>query len=338
MSKILITGACGFIGHHLVEHFLKNTDDELILIDKLDYSSSGFDRLRDINCYPDFEGRIKIYPIDLQYPITIGIKEEIGNVDVIINLASESHVDNSILNPHSFILNNVQLMINLLEWSRGLKSLKKFIQFSTDEVFGPAPDGIFYQEGDRHNPGNPYSASKSSQEMICIAYANTYGLPIIITNTMNVFGERQHPEKFIPMSIKNILIGEKIKIHSDEKKENPGTRFYIHARNVADSLLFIIKNVNEFVNKEDSNSGKFNIVGEREINNLDLVRIISMVIGKPFIYELVDFHSSRPGHDLRYALSGDKLKSSGYNLKVDFQNSIIKTIEWTLDNLKWINL
>lgn len=336
--KVLITGGAGFVGHHLVEHFIKNTDWEIIVIDALNYASNGFDRLRDIKVFDD--NRVKIFTLDLKEPISEGVKREVGEVDYIINLASESHVDNSIEDPIYFINNNINLVLNMLQWAREMPRLKKFIQFSTDEVYGTAPDGVNYKEGDRFNPGNPYSASKAAQEDITRAYSNTYGVPAVITNTMNVIGERQHPEKFVPMCIRKILREEKILIHSNKEKTRAGSRFYIHARNVAQAIHFILTKNKELLNKVDASLGKFNIVGEREIDNLSLAQMIANIIGKPLKYEMVDFHSSRPGHDLRYALDGSKLKSLGFKYPKNFEETLIKTIRWYLEphNKRWLNL
>ena len=334
-GKILITGGTGFIGHHFVEHFIKNTDWEIIVVDRLGYASSGFDRLRDIDVFDD--KRVKIFTIDLRQPISVGVKQEIGDVDYIINLASESHVDNSIADPVPFIMNNVKLVLNMLEYARELKGLKKFVQFSTDEVYGTAPEEVNYMEGSRHNPGNPYSASKAAQEDICRAYANTYGLPIIITNTMNVIGERQHPEKFVPMVIRKVLNGEMVSIHSNKEKTKAGSRFYIHARNVAKAVHFLL-NTDEKLDKIHANRGQFNIVGEKEIDNLELARFIARVVGKPLIFEMVDFHSSRPGHDLRYALDGRKLKAMGFEYPKTLEESLTKTIKWSLEHKKWLEI
>ncbi len=334
-TRILITGGCGFIGHHFVEHFLKETDWEIIILDKLNYASMGFDRVREISVFD--EKRVKIFTTDLNLPLSGGIKDEIGEVDYIVNLASESHVDNSIENPVDFIQNNVNLVLNILEWARKLKKLKKFVQFSTDEVYGTAPENLNYEEGSRHNPGNPYSASKSAQEAICRAYANSYNLPIIITNTMNVIGERQHPEKFVPLVIRKCFLGEKVVIHSNKEKTKAGTRFYIHARNVAKAIHFLLNN-QEKLDKIDASKGQFNIVGEREIDNLSLAQFIAKVVGKPLIYEMVDFHSSRPGHDFRYSLSGEKLKNLGFIYPKTLEESLTKTIQWSLQHKKWLNL
>ena len=192
--KILITGGCGFIGHHFVEHVHKNTDWDIIIIDRLSYASNGFERLRDTDTLND--KRIKVYTCDLILPLSEGIIKEIGEVDYIVHMAAETHVDNSIKTPALFLDNNIKSTFNLLEYARNhLPNLKTFFYFSTDEVFGPALGDTLYKEWDRHKPTNPYSASKSAAEQICIAYENTYKTPLMIVNVMNAFGERQHVEK-----------------------------------------------------------------------------------------------------------------------------------------------
>lgn len=332
MKTIVITGGCGFVGHHIVEHFLKETDWNIVVLDKLSYASD-YERLRDINCFDN--KRVSIYSVDLTLPISTGVKKEIGKVDYIINLASESHVDNSIKEPVGFIQNNVNLMLSMLEWAREIKP-KKFIHFSTDEVYGTAPIDVDYKEGDRHNPGNPYSASKSAQEAICRAYSNTYELNINITNSMNIIGERQHPEKFVPMCIRKILNDDTITIHADPTLKISGTRYYIHARNVAQAVHFILTETNEKLDKIDASKGVWNIVGEREISNLDLAKMIAVALNKDLIFEMVNFHESRPGHDLRYALDGAKLADNGFEFPLNLEESLRNTIQWTLNNKKWM--
>ena len=150
----------------------------------------------------------------------------------------------------------------------------------------------------------------------------------MIVNVMNAFGERQHVEKFIPLCIKKILNNERIQIHSYPDKKRSGTRFYIHARNIAAAVLFLIKN--------GENGEKYNISGEREISNLEMAQLIARCMNKELKYEMVDFHSDRPGHDLRYGLDGNKLFSMGFKLPVNFEESIKKTVEWTLKNQKWL--
>jgi len=323
--NILITGGCGFIGHHIVEHFLKNSDFQIIVLDKLNYASFGFQRLRDISCYNT--ERVKTITADFTLPLSEGVIKEIGNLDYIIHLGAETHVDNSITNPEPFVMANVVGTMRMLDFARK-KDLMKFVYFSTDEVFGPAPQGTLFKEWDRYNSGNPYSASKAGGEELCLAYANTYKLPVLITHTMNAFGERQHPEKFIPLVIRKVLNGETVTIHADSTKTNAGSRFYIHCRNIASAIDFLLKN---------SQVGeKYNIVGEKEVNNLELAQFISRVVGKPLKYEMVDFHSSRPGHDLRYALDGTRMKDMGWRLPLTFENSLEKTIKWILNHKNWI--
>lgn len=332
--KILITGGCGFIGHHFVEHIYKNTNWDIIIIDKLSYASNGFERLREISDDKSKvtildSPRIKIYTCDLILPLSDGLIKEIGEVDYIVHMAAETHVDNSIKNPKLFLDNNIQSTYNLLEYARNhLPKLKIFFYFSTDEVFGPALGDTLYKEWDRHKPTNPYSASKSAAEQICIAYENTYKVPLMIVNVMNAFGETQHVEKFIPLCIKKLLNNEKIYIHSYPDKQVAGTRFYIHARNIAAAVLFLIKN--------GQIGEKYNISGEKEVSNIEMAQYIAKFTNKELDYEMVDFHSNRPGHDLRYGLDGTKLFTMGFKLPLNFEESLRKTVEWTLQNKKWL--
>lgn len=327
MKSIVITGGCGFIGHHFAEYVHKNTDWNIIIIDKLTYASLGFNRLRNNRLFDS--PRVKIFPIDLCVPLSPGVCKEIGpDVNYIVHMAAETHVDNSIKDPINVIQNNVMSTVYILEWARTLKNLEIFFNFSTDEVFGPALDNTMYLEWDRHKPGNPYSASKSAAENICVAYENTYKIPLMTVNVMNAFGERQHVEKFIPLCIKRIKNGEKIHIHAYPDKIKSGTRFYIHAQNIANAVLFLIKN--------GKIGEKYNISGEQEVSNLELAQMIARIMDKPLNYEMVDFHSDRPGHDLRYGLDGNKLYQLGWNPNFNFEKSLIKTVQWTLKNPEWL--
>ncbi len=324
--KILITGGCGFIGHHFVEHVYLNTDWDILVVDKLNYASNGFERLRDTETLDS--KRVTVFTFDLVNPITTGLAKELGNINFIVHMAAETHVDNSIRDPVPFIYNNVMSTVNLLEYARSLVNLKKFFYFSTDEVFGPALDGVAFKEWDRHRPTNPYSASKSAAENICISYENTYKIPLIIVNVMNAFGERQHVEKFIPKVIKKLLNNELVYIHSYADGKTPGSRFYIHARNIAAAVMFLINN--------GQIGEKYNVVGEKEFDNLSLVQFIAATMNKPLKYKLIDFHTDRPGHDLRYSLNGEKLLRMGWTLPLNFEESLRKTILWTSENQSWL--
>lgn len=323
--KVIVTGGCGFVGHHLVEHILKNTDWEVIVVDKLSYASFGYDRLRSISVFDD--SRVHIVNHDFTLEVPAGTLQELDGADTFVHMAAETHVDNSITTPLPFILSNVVGTHHALEAARSL-SVGKFLYFSTDEVFGAAAEGVEYHEWDRYRSGNPYAASKAGGEELAIAYENTYGLPVFVTHTMNIFGERQHPEKFIPLCMRAILNGDEITIHGNADGTVAATRFWLHARNAADAVMFLL---------DRAESGqKYNIVGECEVDVSTLASMIAEILGMPITKKFVDYHSTRPGHDMRYALSGEKMKRMGYAYPVHFEESLKKTILWYLDNEKWL--
>ena len=343
MKRVLITGGAGFIAHHLIYFLIKKTNWEILSLDRLDYSGN-LNRLDNIlfNISEKDKKRIKIVYHDLKSEINPWIRKEIGDVNFILHLAAGSHVDRSIDYPMEFVLDNVVGTANILEYARTINESNKFerfIYFSTDEVFGPAPKGIDYKENDRYNSTNPYSATKAGGEELAVAYENTYNLPVYITHTMNVFGERQHPEKFIPMCIKKIRDGESVTIHSDKTKKIPGSRHYIHAEDVSEAIHFLLTNpINIELDYGGAKCPKFNIVGSEELNNLELAQIIADSQGKDLKYEMVDFHSSRPGHDLRYSLSGEKMKKLGWEPSIKLTERIKQVVEWSLKNQNWIEL
>ena len=338
MKRVLITGGAGFIAHHVIGMILKETDMEVVSLDRLDFSGN-LNRLQDLlqDFTPEQKSRVKIVFHDLKAAINPLIAADIGKVDYILHLAAGSHVDRSIDYPMEFVMDNVVGTCNILDYARGLDHLERFVYFSTDEVFGPAPEGINYGENDRYNSTNPYSASKAGGEELAVAFHNTYGLPVYITHTMNVFGQRQHPEKYIPMCIKRVRDGIPITIHSDPSKTIPGSRHYIHAEDVASAILFLLPSDISYSDDTGAKCPKFNIVGAEELNNLQLAQMIADIQGKELKYELIDFHSARPGHDLRYALSGDKMKRLGWTPK-PVRERLKEVVEWTLSNERWITL
>ncbi|MCK9371029.1 GDP-mannose 4,6-dehydratase [Candidatus Dojkabacteria bacterium] len=327
MSKrILLTGISGFVGSHLMSHLLKNTDYEIVGIASWRHKGMPTRVAEDENYKKDIN-RVKIITHDLQAPITPDLIERIGKVDVILNLASDSHVDRSITDPVPFVMNNVSSTLNMLEFARICKP-ELFIQFSTDEVYGQAKKGEYHKEWDAIKPSNPYSASKASQEAIAVAYWRTYSVPLIITNTMNIYGQYQDKEKFVPLVIDKIMKGETVYIHGYPDKKEAGTRFYLHARNIADAITFMIENVEPKLYPEIDRPERFNVVGEVELDNLTLAQKIAELLGKKLKYEIVSFHASRPGHDLRYALDGKKLQDYGHKYPVSFEDSLKATVEW----------
>lgn len=330
--KILITGGAGFIGHHFVEHILKNTEWEIVVLDRLSYASGGWDRLRDIDVF----NHDRVYSIvhDLKDPIAEGVRKEIertGMPGIIVHMAAETHVDRSIQDARPFVMANVLGTLSILEYALECADLQQFVYFSTDEVFGSAGPEKRFGEWDRYNSGNPYAATKAGGEELALAFANTHNLPVLVTHTMNAFGERQHPEKFIPKCVRYIQEGKTIPIHANRDRTKPGSRFWIHCRNIADALLYLLRDIERPFPRT-----KFNIVGEKEMDNLAVAQFIANVVGKPLDFEMVDYHSSRPGHDLRYALDGSMLKQWGWVHPVGFEQSLEKTVRWMLDNPKWL--
>lgn len=340
MTKtILVTGGAGFIAHHVIDKVLAETDWNIVSLDRLDYSGN-LNRLNEVvMAYPEQERkRVKVVHHDLKAELNPQIRQLVGKVDYITHLAAGSHVDRSIEYPMEFILDNVVGTANILEFARHQDNLERFIYFSTDEIFGPAPAGVKYKENDRYNSTNPYSASKAGGEELVVAYENTYKLPAIITHTMNVFGERQHPEKYIPMCIKRVRDNEVITVHSNPEKTKAGSRHYIHAADVADALMFLLNYTGIDALEKDYGGAKcqkFNIVGAEELDNLELAKFIADVQSKDLLYEMIDYHSQRPGHDLRYALDGSKMSDMGWNPQ-PVRKRLEQVIEWSLENKRWL--
>jgi len=342
--RVLITGACGFFGHHLIEHLVLNTDWDIVALARMGKVGS-LHRLMQGRVKEAWEdGRVSVVWHDLRSPVSPNTAYRIGTVDYVVHAAAETHVDRSIDSPGEFVVSNVLGTYHMLEFARRylLGNLVWFAYFSTDEVYGPAPPGVFHDETYPYNATNPYAATKAGAEQLVNAYGNTYGLPVFITNTMNLFGERQHPEKFIPLIINNILDNRITYIHASPDGMTPGSRHYLHCRNAAAALLFLLQS--PLVRQR----GRYNIVGDVEVNNLTMVRQVDRFVHEwyqeknsghtppPAAYELVDFHSSRPGHDLRYALDGSKLRRMGFSYPVDFETSLRKTVRWMLDHPEWL--
>lgn len=334
MKKVLLTGIAGFIGAHTLEHFLEKTDWEIVGIDSFRHGGKQARIDQVLSKNPEWVKRVTIMPHDLVVPFSIGQMEQIGKPDYIINMASESHVDRSISDPLPFVINNIALTVRMLEFARFAKP-EKFIQISTDEVYGPLnnDDNPFF-EWERYLPSNPYSASKASQEMIAISYWRTYGLPLIITNTMNNVGEMQDVEKFLPMAIRDIEDGQTVQIHSEG--EEIGSRFYLHARNHSDALLYLLNNHDPFQYPDSHRPSKFNVASDLRLSNLEIAQKLAKLLNKPLKYELVSYHATRPGHDMHYGLNGMLLESIGWKPPIDFDESLRRTVDNYLEHKEWL--
>lgn len=336
MKRILLTGVGGFVGSHVLRHLMANTDWYLVCPVTFRHKGRN-DRISSaLHDHPEWLDRLQLWHLDLSLPIQEPTIDRFGQIDEIWNVASQSHVDRSIESPSEFIQNNVALMTHLLDYARQVKSLKLFLQMSTDEVYGPAYGDYRHVEWDVIKPSNPYSASKAAQEAICFAYWRTYGLPIVITNTMNIIGEMQDKEKFLPMVVRKLVAGKPIEVHVSPYGVS-GSRFYLHARNLADAWLFLSRN-NGFLQRhpEHTEPQRFHIVGEREVSNREMVEQVAKIMDvRPEIVP-VSFHQSRPGHDLRYALNGEKLAACGWIAPIGFDKSLCSTVNWTLKHLEWL--
>jgi dTDP-glucose 4,6-dehydratase len=341
-KNILVTGAAGFIGSHFCEHVFKNTNWFIYALDGLKYVGD-IRRITSIENFSRYKKRISFLYHDLQEPIANSIDEQLENIDYVVNFASHSHVDRSIQEPGPFIKNNISLIINLLDWVRKRQSyspIEKVVHITTDECYGPASVRRRYKEWDRHIPSNPYAASKSAQEAIVCSYWRTYNIPIILATGMNNFGQRQHVEKLVPKTVRNILLNKVTQIHAEKKKGQwiPGTRSWLHARNFSDAILFLLRNIELQHFPRFDRPCKYNVVGDEQLSNLEVVCKISDIIGVKPNYEFIDFHKTRPGHDRIYSLNGEKLKNCGWHSPYDFNKSFTETINWMVKNKEWLEL
>ena len=337
-KRVLLTGVGGSIGAHFLAHFFHNTDWEIVGVDSFRHKG-WMDRVTTMtDAHPEWRERLTIVTHDLNAPFSTLQKKKIGHIDYIISMASLSDVEASIQDPVPFIQNNVSLALNILEYAREIRP-EVFLQISTDEVYGASSSkfGDLRKEWDAIIPSNPYAASKACQEAIAISYWRSYGVPLIITNTMNNFGELQQANKFPVMIQKAVMAGDEITIHG--KEGQIGSRSYIHSRNFADAVLFILQKTKPHLHVPNSadRPDRYNIAGDKQLDNLELAQTIARLMGKELKYKLVDSHTARPGHDPHYGLDSTKLYSLGWKPPVSFEDSLKKTIEWQVANPAWID-
>ena len=327
--RALVTGGAGFIGHHLVRHLLDMGWD-VTSLDRLDVSGNCL-RLAEIlqGAPTDMRNRFHQHWHDLRSEINPLVEQQLGPFSHIFHLAAASHVDRSIADPLSFVFDNVVGTCNLLNFARRQKELSSFLLFSTDEVFGTAERGQAFREWDRYRATNPYSATKAAAEELGLSFSNTYGLPVVVAHVMNTYGIRQHPEKFIPKTIRAILLQEPLPLHTSKNGEM-GTRFYVHVEDVVRAV--------EFLARQGKAGEKYNIVGPREVANLELAQFIADCVGRPLQYELTPTDANRPGHDWRYALDGSVMQGLGFNHRRIIEESLPDIVNWTLNNRHWLGL
>ncbi len=334
-KRVLLTGIGGSISVHFMMHIFHYTDWEIIGTDSFRHKGLT-DRVKSVlDEHPDWLDRLTVITHDLTAPFSEMTKRKIGKVDFIISMASLSDVQASIENPTEFIYSNVAIATNLLEYAREAKP-EAFIQISTDEVYGASGKGQRHKEWSPIIPSNPYAASKACQEAIAISYWRTYGVPVIITNTMNNFGEMQQTSKFPALLQKKITNNEVVTIHGSPDGDI-GTRYYIHSRNFADAVVYILK----FLKPAKYSDGahmpdRYNITGDKQVNNLELAQLIADQMGKKLKYQIEDYHTTRPGHDRHYGLDGEKIRKLGWYSRTTFEESLKNVTDWQQEHPEWL--
>ncbi|CRF35695.1 dTDP-glucose 4,6-dehydratase 1 [Brachyspira suanatina] len=334
-NNILITGGCGFIGSNFIRYILQKTDynGNIINIDALTYAGNR-ENLLDIE--EQYKGRYFFEKVNICDDKKINEIFNKYNPNCIVHFAAESHVDRSIYGPKDFIETNIMGTFILLEAARKLwennKENKLFHHISTDEVYGSLGETGYFYETTPYDPRSPYSSSKASSDHIVKAYYHTYDLPVTISNCSNNYGPYQFPEKLIPLMISNIVEEKDLPVYGDGKN----IRDWIFVEDHNNAVLDIIY--------KGRIGETYNIGGENEITNIDMVNIlceklaVKMNKEKDYYKKLIKFVKDRAGHDRRYAINCDKIKNElGWKRNYDFNTAIELTIDWYLNNKKWID-
>jgi dTDP-glucose 4,6-dehydratase len=319
MQNILVTGGAGFIGSNFVKYILKNYKYKIYNYDKLTYAGN-LENLTDIENNPNYKF-IKGDICDSELVFKT-LKE--NKIDTIINFAAESHVDRSILGSREFIVTNVLGTQTLLDAFKELK-LEKYLQVSTDEVYGSLPEDRIELKFTEQNPittNSPYSASKASADLLCNSYFHTHKLPILITRCSNNYGPYQFPEKLIPLMIAKALDGEKLPVYGDGKN----VRDWLYVEDHCSAICKVL---------HKGNIGEvYNIGGNNEWYNIDIVKIILKTLKKG--EDQIMYVKDRPGHDRRYAIDSSKIQNElGWKPAYDFEHGIESTINWYIQNENW---
>lgn len=333
--KIIVTGGAGFIGSAVIRHIIKNTDNQVLNVDKLTYAGN-LESLVDIENNP----RYSFKQIDICDAEAVGQAFNDFQPDLIMHLAAESHVDRSIDGPAEFINTNIVGTYTLLEAARKYwqalkeekKSTFKFHHISTDEVYGDLEGTTdLFTETTPYAPSSPYSASKASSDHLVRAWYRTYGLPVVITNCSNNYGPYHFPEKLIPLVILNALDGKPLPIYG----KGDQIRDWLYVEDHASALYKVVT--------QGTIGETYNIGGHNEKQNIEVVRTICAILdelqpqsnGQPY-ESLITFVTDRPGHDVRYAIDATKIKNDlGWTPEETFDTGIHKTVEWYLNNLEW---
>jgi dTDP-D-glucose 4,6-dehydratase len=335
VKRVLLTGIGGSIGVHVYAHIMEHTDWYVVGLDS--FRHKGYkDRITEITKgKPEWVERLKIIEHDLVCPISPDMKDEIGDINHILHLAAMSDVYLSIKNPMYVIRNNVESTLTMIDYASAVKH-DTFVYFSTDEVYGATTKDGAHKEWDSHRPSNPYSASKAMSEDACYQAWRSGLIKYINTNTMNNFAEMQSAAKYPVMIQKALENGDTIEVHGST--DQIGTRYYIHSTDTADALLFILNNLPPHLHQEGEidDPDRYHIVGDVQLDNLELAQRIAKLMGKPLKYTLKDFHKDNPAHDIHYGLQDNKLRKAGWKQLKTFDERMKQTIDWQYKHKEWV--
>ncbi|WP_337098189.1 dTDP-glucose 4,6-dehydratase [Paenibacillus sp. YIM B09110] len=315
--KIVVTGGAGFIGSNFILYMLKqHTDYEIINVDALTYAGN-LENLRSIEQYPNYQFvKADIAELSELEPIFQ------GGIDAVINFAAESHVDRSILQPDIFVRTNILGTQVLLDLAKQY-NVGKFVQVSTDEVYGTLGETGLFTEETQLAPNSPYSASKAGADMLVRAYHETFGMNVNITRCSNNYGPYQFPEKLIPLMIQNALNDKQLPVYGD----GLNVRDWLYVEDHCSAIDLVLH--------QGRGGEVYNVGGRNERNNLQVVRTILDALGKP--ESLITYVKDRLGHDRRYAIDADKIRRElGWEPKFDYESGIKSTIDWYLSNKEWM--
>ncbi|HHT9126732.1 MAG TPA: dTDP-glucose 4,6-dehydratase [Candidatus Brocadiia bacterium] len=318
--SILVTGGAGFIGSHFARMLVNQSASggQTVVLDKLTYAGN-MENLREITDDLHKSGYFKFYKGDIcnRELVEHVVKEDA--VDTIVNFAADSHVDRSIMDAGAFIDTDMKGVYVLLEVARN-QGAKKFIQISTDEVYGAIPEGSF-KETDPINPRNPYAASKAGGDRLAYSYWVTYGVPVIITRACNNYGTNQYPEKLVPLFITNAIENKKLPLYGDGMQ----VRDWLHVKDHCEAIDFLIRH--------GKNGEVYNISANNEHTNIETTHLILDELKKP--HSLIEHVLDREGHDRRYSLDSTKIRQLGWQPKIKYEEGIRSTVRWYLKNEDW---
>jgi dTDP-glucose 4,6-dehydratase len=350
--KVLITGIAGFIGANFTKYLLENTDWHIVGIDSF-YHKGIYTRLNrtiDYN-YFAYNKKFQIYNHDLTTPIDRPLENQImerqidehgciteNPIDVVFDLASDSAVERSITNPEHCWKNNCNVIYNVLEFCRKVK-VGKLIHISTDETMGDAEhNNSSHKEWSPTIPTNIYSASKAAQEALCMAYYRTYDMPIVITNCVNVIGEWQDTEKFLPRIIQSVATGKEISIYATKIRDKiiVGSRLYIDVMDKSSALQFIAELPTARFSLGNALLDRYNISSTTLVSNIEVAELVAKIMNKPLKGKIITTEDVRPGYDQCYMLDDSKLRKLGWQQKISFEDTLRRVIKHTLENKEWI--